>query len=469
VIRLIVPAVALLLVARAGAADPKVPAPDRVLFDFEDADEATAWAPVSAGKAAEPAPRVERAADHASAGKHSLKVTFAGGTWPTVGTTKIPADWAAWETFRADVTVARECVVGFTVMQEGSKRGGDWDGAVSRWTKTAILTAGTHTLSAPLHPNEWSAIRPKLENGRVLGKCVSLEFFAYEPHDGDAAFIDNLRLTAAKEPQAQPRAEFRVLGTDLTVIGVQDLGKKLAAGWTKPNPRTAAQAEAAFRERYADLKKAHPKAVLAVFRDGEAGHDPARPDRVFQGWADAYWSSHGPDSMTAERAANFGTATTQEVFMRHRSPLFRVDLASIPRGADVLAAEFLLVRAGQFDKDQHPNQPNMWVAEPCNRAWVETEVNAYRYAKDKYWKTYGGTDWAGPDPDFVPVYLAHGPGREGCNGWDFAEAVRYWTDGKHPNHGFMLHGDSKDWFKAYFREAARVADRPALLVVYEPR
>src|SRR4051794_7703682 len=223
---------ALLLAASAGAAAPKSPVTDRVLFDFEDAGQAAAWAPVAMGKAAEPAAKVERVADPA-AGGHRLKVTFAGGTWPAVGTTRIPDDFGPWETFRADVTVARPCVVGFTVLQEGSKRGGDWDGAVSRWSKTAILSAGTHTVSAPLHPNEWSAIRPKLENGRVLGKVVSLEFFAYEPHDGDAVFIDNIRLTADKEPPAQPKAEFRVLGTDLAVSGVQDLGKLLVGQWKK--------------------------------------------------------------------------------------------------------------------------------------------------------------------------------------------------------------------------------------------
>ena len=63
----------------------------------------------------------------------------------------------------------------------------------------------------------------------------------------------------------------------------------------------------------------------------------------------------------------------------------------------------------------------------------------------------------------------HGPGREGCNVWDFTASVKFWTDGKHTNHGFMLHGDSKDWFRAYFREAEKVKDRPALLVVYEPK
>src|SRR5256885_11290266 len=51
-----------------------------------------------AGKTAEPAPRVERVAGHATAGEHRLKVTFAGGTWPTIGTAKVPDDWQPWAT-----------------------------------------------------------------------------------------------------------------------------------------------------------------------------------------------------------------------------------------------------------------------------------------------------------------------------------------------------------------------------------
>ncbi|HJZ59823.1 MAG TPA: DNRLRE domain-containing protein [Gemmataceae bacterium] len=453
-----------LSVGLAGAAGP-----EKMLFDFEDPVEIAAWSNLALPNAKEPAVKAEQSTDHATSGRHSLKVTFAGGNWPTLATANIPDDWMPWETFRADVTVSRTCVVGFTVMQEGSIRGGDWDGAVSRWCTTAILPPGKHTVSAPLHPNGWSAIRPKLENGKALGKCVSLEFFVYHPHDGESVFIDNIRLSAAKEPQPTAKTEFRVLGTDLTVSGVQDLGKKLADKWKQPEPLTVEQAEAAFRSRFADLKKTHPKAVLAVFRDGEAGFDPSNPARVYSGWKDAYWSSHGPDAMTLERATNYGKSATQEVFMRHRSPLFRVDLASIPKGSDILAAKFLLVRAGQYGKDQHPNQPNMWVAEACNRPWDEYDVNAYQFAKDKFWRSYGGMHWAGDDPDFLPIYLAHGPGREGCNVWDFTEAVRFWTAGKHENHGFMLHGDSKDWFKAWFHEAEHVKNRPALLVVYEPR
>jgi hypothetical protein len=458
--------VALLMVHPAVAAPP---VPDKILFDFEDEAELKAWAPLALPKRAEPAPKFARVAENATSGKHSLKVTFAGGEWPAIVTKAIPDDWTAWETFKADVTVSRECLVGFTVMQEASTRENGWDGAVSRWCKTALLKPGKHTLTAALHPNEWSAIRTKLENKKELGKVVSLEFFAYSPHDGEVVFIDNIRLVAAKEPEPKAKTEFKVLGTDMTVSGVQELAKKLVDRWKEPEALTGEAAEKAFAARFADLKKTHPKAVLAVFRDGEPGYDPANPAKKFEGWKDAYWSSHGPDSATVDRAANRGKVATEEVFMRHRSPLYRVDVSSVPKGANILAAEFLLVRAGQPGKEQHPKQANMWVAEACNRPWDESEVNAYRYAKDKYWQSYGGTHWSGDDPDFLPVYLAHGPGREGCNAWDFTEAVKFWTDGKHANHGFMLHGDSKDWFRAYFREAEQVKNRPALLVVYEPK
>src|SRR5438874_2281989 len=106
---------------------------DLVLFDFENEADLKAWAPLDLpnAKAKEPPPRVERLTKHATSGKHSLKITFAGGRWPTLTTTAIPDDWMAYETFSADVTVERPCLVGFEVLQENSKRGGDWDESVS--------------------------------------------------------------------------------------------------------------------------------------------------------------------------------------------------------------------------------------------------------------------------------------------------------------------------------------------------
>jgi hypothetical protein len=175
--------------------------------------------------------------------------------------------------------------------------------------------------------------------------------------------------------------------------------------------------------------------------------------------------------MTFERSENGGRRETAEMFMRHRSPLHRVDLSSIPKGSAILAARLIICQAGELTSKEHNplEKPTMWVAEPCNRPWVETEVNAYEYAKDKFWKAIGG-QYYGNDPDFLPVYLAFGPGQGKVNVWDFTEAVRFWTGGQHDNHGFMLHGDGKDWMgRACYREYPQIQSRPAVLVIYDPR
>jgi hypothetical protein len=193
---------------------------------------------------------------------------------------------------------------------------------------------------------------------------------------------------------------------------------------------------------------------------------------VYAGWKDAYWSSHGPDTAFAERARNHGHDASQEIFMRHRSPLLRVDLASIPTGSNILAAKLVIVKTSDKVQDDHNpgKRPSMWVVEPCNRPWDEYEVNAFQYAKDKFWKEIGGFHIGGDDPDFLPIFLAYGPGRPGkVSFWDFTQAVRFWTDGKHENHGFMLHGDAGDYMNAHTREAAEVKDRPAVLVIYVPK
>src|SRR5690242_15924833 len=73
---------------------------DLLLFDFEKAVDLKAWTnlDLSGAKVKEPAAKIERSAAKASSGKHSLKITFAGGTWPTLTTTRVPADWKAWHT-----------------------------------------------------------------------------------------------------------------------------------------------------------------------------------------------------------------------------------------------------------------------------------------------------------------------------------------------------------------------------------
>ncbi len=430
---------------------------DRVLFDFEKDEEAAAWSAFEDPK--EPAARIEASTEHATSGARSLKITFAGGRWPSVKTSSVPDDWSAWKTLTAEVTVARNCLVGFQVVQEKSLRGNGWDADISRWARTFFLKPGRNDLRASLEDPSRNGYGL---NPKKYGKVTSLEIFFYTPHAGESVHVDRIRLLREATPAVKPAVSFKVAGAGIEVSGVQELGKKLKEKWTKPEPRTVDQVEADFKAQVESLKAAHPKAVLATFREGENG---------YHGWQDAHINSHGPDTALEGRSKNTGSSGTQEMFMRHRSAIMRADLSSIPAGSTILAARLIVVAADEkFEKGRDPRvDPNMWVAEPCNRPWVEGEVNAYEYAKDKFWKAVGGMDY-GDDPDFLPLYLAHGPGNAPVSTWDFTEAVRFWTDGTHPNHGFMLHGDSYHYMgRAHYRESADVRSRPAILVAYEPR
>lgn len=437
------------------------------LIDMNDAiDLRDSWAPLELPGVKEPAAAIGRLANFPALGKSAIKVTFAGGTWPTLTSKLPPADWLEYVTFRAELYVSKPCLVGFQVLQEKSTRERGWDGSVSRWVKTVLAQPGKNEVVAPLRPNDYSAINSK------LGNVVRFEIFMYKPVPGESIILNNVRISSEPMAKTETKTAFRVLGTPWTVSGVQELGKKLAQEWKPSAETTVAQIEEEFRKLHANLKQTSPRAVLAVLRDGEKGYDPAHPEKVYADWKDAYWSSHGPDGMTIDRAENFGKHASQEIFMRHRSPLMRVDLASIPQGAKILAAKLIIVRANDFyDKERDPRRnPNMWVAEACNRPWEEYEVNAYEYARGKFWKSVGGMHWEGKDPDFWPVYLAHGPGGGKVNSWDFTEAVKFWVEGGHANHGFMLHCDAKDWLgRAHYRESADVQSRPALLVIYEPK
>src|SRR5262249_23863333 len=264
------------------AAAPPRPA-DKTLFDFETTDEVTPWANLTLPKVKEPPIKAERSTDHATSGKHSLKLTFAGGTWPTLTTTRVPPDWTAYQTFKADVTVSKPCLVGFTVMQEKSVRGDGWEALISRWTKTAFLKPGKNEVVAALpQPNDY-ALHAK------WGKVVRFEIFLYRPTDGEAIYVDNVRLSRERLRPPSP-TRFTVAGTDWKLDGTSSaqaviaLGKKLKADWKAPKARTVKEVEADFKKRYDELKKKQPRAVLAVLRDGEKGYDAAHPDRVYDGW-----------------------------------------------------------------------------------------------------------------------------------------------------------------------------------------
>src|SRR5208282_4345472 len=102
----------------------------------------------------------------------------------------------------------------------------------------------------------------------------------YSPynHDGYSA------AAARENARTGTVPKFKVLGTDLEVESLPDLAKRFKDKWAKLEPRTIDQVEAEFSADFDRFKKDHPKAMLAILRDGEKGSDPANADKAYQGW-----------------------------------------------------------------------------------------------------------------------------------------------------------------------------------------
>jgi hypothetical protein len=447
----------LLVASAARAAD----AP-RMLFDFETPD-ISAWKNIPTPNAAdtdkkkreEPPAKIEHE-------KGQLKITFDGGEWPTIGAAP-PAEipWQEFRSFHAQVTAPRACVVGFRIMQEKSSRGGDWEESVSRWDSTHFLQPGKNIIEASLIAHEKSVLPES------RGKITSIEIYMYEPEKGESLLVDNIQLhPEALMATPKQNAPFKVLGTDLEVKSVDELLKIKGKTWVKTEPRTVEKVDADFRAKFEELKKANPTARIAIFRDGEKGWDPANPDKAYDGWRDAHVNSHGPDGNLDGIAAKTGKHPYSEMFMRHRSRIMKIDVSVIPPNSTILAAELCMVRIAD---DKGGEKPTMWVAEACNRDWDEAEVNGYQFAKNKFWKAVGGMHY-GDDPDFLNLYLAHGPSNAKVATWDFTEAVKYWTNPANKNFGFFWHTTPDDFCQGGTptRETRKIEDRPALRVIYVP-
>jgi len=416
----------------------------------------------------EPAPKIELSSEGVSSGKRAMKITFfgqgEGRRYPTVSAPSPLADWKPYKTLLADVTASRTCMIIFRVMDKTDKFGQEGEGA--RWEFAARLEPGRNAVVAAL-PVKTNEIK-------------TVQIFMYNPKEGEVVYVDNLRVSTAKsktrmafqEPKG-PESKYKVLGTDLEVSDINELAAKLKDKWVKPDDKTVEQVEAEVKAEYEKIKKDHPKAVLVMLRDGQKGYDPADPEKVFAGWEDAGTYNHSPMAGIIAHFRNDGKSATIETTFRGRAGFLRVDLSSIPKGVDILGARFIVsnTHAAPFGNSWEI-RPTMFAAEPCNRPWKECEVNAFEYAKDQFWKEFCGKNW-GDDGDFSALFLAHGPSGGKTSSWDFTNAVKYWTDGKHPNQGFALHGGTKteyiDFIWISTRECKDVTKRPGLAVIYEPK
>ena len=200
----------------------------------------------------------------------------------------------------------------------------------------------------------------------------------------------------------------------MEVDSLPDLAKRLKDKWAKPEAKTIDQVEAEFKAEFDKLKKDHPKAVLAILRDGEKGWDPTNPDKAYEGWKYAYVNCHGPSDRIP------GVRTRRPIrpssFHTPPQPAHADDLASIPNGA-ILAAKLVITRAGggpeSAGKTQH-GSPSRATA-----SGTRPRPTATSTPRAKQWKGVSGL-YYGEDPDFWPVFLTHyGPAGGGRSALGF--------------------------------------------------
>ena len=173
------------------------------------------------------------------------------------------------------------------------------------WEFAAHLEAGRNTLVAPV---------PQYAE-RLWKGVHTVQIYMVHPQDGEAVFVENLRLSTDVAPAVSPFSseplvppgKYTVSGTDMKVKNVDKLADNLKDQRTEPEDQTVEQVEADVRAQYDRLKKEHPKAVLVMLRDGQPGHDPARSDKPFAGWQDAGTPSHLPMALTLMNFSNSGT------------------------------------------------------------------------------------------------------------------------------------------------------------------
>jgi hypothetical protein len=459
-------------------------AEERKLFDFKDAANLKAWAQYLPDNPRVPgfkeaAVKIEFAKDSQAADKPCLKLTYSGGRYPAVAARSPLDDWSPYKTFKAEVSVGRKCLVAFRVVRldDREHRG---------WVKIALLQKGRNVVvdQAPAVGTRAYSLGTLKEPAKAPSQ---FEILMYAPHEGESLSVHDISLSTEAPRTATPYHgehvrpgdnvplfpkvdKFRVLGLDTPVASAAEFGKKMTEKWLRPQDKTVEQVEVDFDALYQRLKKDHPRAVVAIFRKGQKGYDPAAPEKTYAGWECTGASAHGPNAPQLELVKNLAEAEEMGMSLRGRPALLRIDFSSIPPNSEILAAQLLLVRAKPLVKDWGSRRP-YFVAEPCNRPWKEKEANTFEYAKDHFWKELHGMDWDGDDPDFLPLFIAHGPSQGTANVWDFTQALRWWTDGKHPNYGFTLNnainGSMSDGLVAYTSRAKEVRRRPALMVIYE--
>jgi hypothetical protein len=262
--------------------------PDALLFSFEKDADLAAWAPVklAEAKSEQPAPKIELSSEGATSGKSCLKITFAGGQWPTVGTSVIPVKgtWKEYQTVKAHLTVDHDVIAYFGIGQ------GKQDVAALKpqWQKTLMLRPGRNEVALTIrHGIGRTVIDPK------EGEITSFVIGMFQPAAGEVLRVDNVRVSAdwpapqvtgwyspynhdgysawsaADYERTKTIPRFEVLGTDLKVASYEELSKMLKPSW-KPASDVTLDQDPDFANCYYYAKGKHWKAVSGMYY----GQDP---------------------------------------------------------------------------------------------------------------------------------------------------------------------------------------------------
>ncbi len=451
-----------------------VPCWARAIYLFNEPQDISNWTSIETGLK-DSVVKIEPSVENTTKSKYSMKLTYDGGEFPTVGT-KVIADGILNSKYLcADITAPRDCVVGFSLMQQKSKEGYINKDSHSKYIGTVFLHKGLNKAGVLL-AHRYN--RFDIGNGDI----IRFDIFMFHPLKGESIYIDNIVFSSGVPPVTElpwhdrewqsdkvaTKAEFKIAGSDAVIKSYRMYGAAAAAPKDKfPyfGEKSAAELEKDMRDKLAELQKSSQNVKFAVFRRGDKGFDPDAPAKIYENAADVYITTHGPDgNLIGGRANCYGAAAseTTELFMDHRSSMFYFDLSSIPAGSKIIDARFVVT------KIKPVNGAGMFIAVPCNRKWEEKTANAFEYAYGKCWKELFAFGFAGEDPDFLPVILGGALSSGKSIACDFTEAVKYWTDGKNGNNGFHFPSDGKDYLGVYTSKNKSIPNRPALFVIYEP-
>ena len=304
---------------------------DQELFNFEDKATVTDWAPAKLPDVEkdQPPPKVE-IVPVPNAKDGGLKITYDGGDWPAIGTTKLPVrgNWKQFQTLKADLTVDRPSVAHFRIYQGKA----DEKRQQPRWEKTMMLLPGRNDVTLLLR-HGLGTLDP------ARGDVTAFVIGMFRPEKGQTLLVSNVRLSpdwpapkvtgwyspynhdgyssavARDYARRGDVTKFKVLGTGMEVADLPDLARRLKDKWVKPEPKTIDQVEAEFKTEFEKAKKDHPRAILAILREGEKGWDPANPDKAYEGWKYVYLNCHGPSGPNPGREKTPAPSETVEVFM----------------------------------------------------------------------------------------------------------------------------------------------------------